>query len=48
VVPHACNPSYAGDISRRSVVGGQPWAKSARPYLKITKVKKKDLGVWLK
>jgi hypothetical protein len=40
MVEHVCNPSYMKGIGGRISVGGWPWGKSARPYLKISKAKK--------
>jgi hypothetical protein len=42
---HSSNPSLIGGRGRRIVVGGQPWAKSRRTYLKNKLKAKKVEGI---
>jgi hypothetical protein len=36
----SCDPSYAGDVDRRIVVQGCPWAKTQSPIQKMTNAKR--------
>jgi hypothetical protein len=40
MVTHACNPSYTGGISKRTVIHGQPLQKHMTLSEKIAQVKR--------
>jgi hypothetical protein len=47
MVVHACNPNYAGSISKRITEQGQAWAKMWNPIWKIPKAKRAGGVVWV-